>query len=79
MTDGAELIRVLAEDSALEILASTDDFEDADFGSLGQTAVLRRKLGLTELGRCSQVPRLRATMAPRLELSRVAAPQRNLP
>jgi hypothetical protein len=31
VTDGAELIRVLAEDSALEILASTDDFEDADF------------------------------------------------
>ena len=31
MTDGAELIRVLAEVSALEILASTDDFEDADF------------------------------------------------
>jgi hypothetical protein len=31
VTDEAELICVLAEDSALEILASTDDFEDTDF------------------------------------------------
>ncbi len=38
----AELIRALAEDLALEILTSytsPDDFEDADFSSLGKAAV----------------------------------------
>jgi hypothetical protein len=37
----ADLIRALAEDLALEILASynPDDFTDADFTSLGETAV----------------------------------------
>ena len=65
MTDGAELIRVLAEDSALEILASTDDFEDADFWQPRTNGrFTENSLAVTaELGRCSQVPRLRATMA----------------
>ena len=37
----AELIRALAEDLALEILASykAEDFSDADFSSLGAAAV----------------------------------------
>ena len=37
----ADLIRALAEDLALEILASynPDDFADADFTSLGEAAV----------------------------------------
>ena len=37
----ADLIRALAEDLALEILASynPDDFTDADFTSLGEAAV----------------------------------------
>jgi hypothetical protein len=37
----ADLIRALAEDLALEILASytADDFADADFTSLGEAAV----------------------------------------
>jgi hypothetical protein len=41
MTREVELIRALAEDLALEILASytADDFKDADFTSLGQAAV----------------------------------------
>ena len=41
MTQEADLIRALVEDLALEILASykADDFEDADFTSLGQAAV----------------------------------------
>jgi porphobilinogen deaminase len=42
MTQEAELIRALAEDLALEILTSytsSDDFEDADFSSLGKAAV----------------------------------------
>jgi hypothetical protein len=42
MTREAELIRALAEDLALEILASytsAEDFDDADFSSLGKAAV----------------------------------------
>ena len=42
MSEEAELIRALAEDLALEILASytsADDFDDADFSSLGKAAV----------------------------------------
>ena len=41
MTPEIELIRALAEDLALEILASytPDDFRDADFSSLGKAAV----------------------------------------
>jgi hypothetical protein len=41
MTPEAELIRALAEDLALEILASytPEDFEAADFTSLGRAAV----------------------------------------
>ena len=41
MTPEVELIRALAEDLALEILASytPDDFMDADFSSLGKAAV----------------------------------------
>jgi hypothetical protein len=41
MTPEVELIRALAEDLALEILASytPDDFRDADFSSLGKAAV----------------------------------------
>jgi len=47
MTREAELIRALAEDLALEILASykTNDFEDADFTSLGQAAVYLEEQG----------------------------------
>ena len=42
MTREAELIRALSEDLALEILTSytsAEDFEDADFSSLGKAAV----------------------------------------
>ncbi len=41
MSPEAELIRALAEDLSLEILASYtgDDFSEADFTSLGQAAV----------------------------------------
>ncbi len=41
MTPEVELIRALAEDLALEILASytSEDFEAADFTSLGKAAV----------------------------------------
>jgi hypothetical protein len=41
MTPEAELIRALAEDLALEILASytPEDFKEADFTSLGKAAV----------------------------------------
>jgi hypothetical protein len=41
MTPEAELIRALAEDLALEILASytPEDFASADFSSLGKAAV----------------------------------------
>jgi hypothetical protein len=41
MTPEAELIRALAEDLALEILASytPEDFEAADFTSLGKATV----------------------------------------
>ena len=41
MTPEAELIRALAEDLALEILASYtfEDFENADFTSLGKAAI----------------------------------------
>jgi hypothetical protein len=41
MTPEAELIRALAEDLALEILASytPEDFENADFTSLGKAAI----------------------------------------
>ena len=41
MTPEAELIRALAEDLSLEVLASytPEDFESADFSSLGRTAV----------------------------------------
>jgi hypothetical protein len=41
MTPEVELIRALAEDLALEILASytPEDFEQADFTSLGKAAV----------------------------------------
>ena len=41
MSPEAELIRALAEDLAVEILASYtgDDFSEADFSSLGKAAV----------------------------------------
>jgi hypothetical protein len=42
MTQETDLIRALAEDLALEILASytsAEDFEGADFSSLGRAAV----------------------------------------
>ena len=41
MTREAELIRACVEDLALEILTSytDEDFEDADFSSLGNAAV----------------------------------------
>jgi hypothetical protein len=41
MTPEAELIRALAEDLALEVLASysPEDFEAADFTSVGKAAV----------------------------------------
>ena len=45
MSEEAELIRALAEDLALEILASytsADDFDDADFSSLGKAAFISR-------------------------------------
>ena len=48
MTQEAELIRALAEDLALEILASytsANDFEDADFNSLGKAAVYLEEHG----------------------------------
>ncbi len=47
MTQEAELIRALAEDLALEILASytADDFEGADFTSLGRAAVYLEQHG----------------------------------
>jgi hypothetical protein len=47
----AELIRALAEDLALEILTSytEEDFEDADFTSLGNAAVYLEEHG-TEPG-----------------------------
>ncbi len=47
MTHEAELIRALAEDLALEILASytADDFRDADFTSLGHAAVYLEQHG----------------------------------
>jgi hypothetical protein len=48
MTPEADLIRALAEDLALEILASytsADDFEDADFSSLGKAAVYLEEHG----------------------------------
>ena len=42
-----ELVRALAEDLALEILASytADDFKDADFTSLGNAAVYLQEHG----------------------------------
>src|SRR5215218_1796214 len=47
MTKEAELIRALAEDLALEILTSytADDFQDADFTSLGDAAVYLEQHG----------------------------------
>jgi hypothetical protein len=44
MSPEAELIRALAEDFALEVLASygPDDFADADFSSLGQAVLYLR-------------------------------------
>ena len=48
MTHEAELIRALAEDLALEILTSytsPEDFEDADFSSLGRAAVYLEEQG----------------------------------
>ena len=47
MTREAELIRALAEDLALEILTSytAEDFEDADFSSLGNAAVYLQEHG----------------------------------
>ena len=47
MTREAELIRSLAEDLALEILASYtgEDFNDADFTSLGNAAVYLEEHG----------------------------------
>lgn len=48
MTREAELIRALAEDLALEILTSytsPEDFEDADFSSLGKAAVYLEEHG----------------------------------
>ena len=43
MTPEMELIRALAEDLAVEVSASygPDDFEAADFSSLGRAAVYR--------------------------------------
>ena len=43
----ADLIRALAEDLALEILTSytAEDFEDADFSSLGNAAVYLQEHG----------------------------------
>ena len=47
MAREAELIRALAEDLALEILTSytAQDFEDADFSSLGNAAVYLQEHG----------------------------------
>lgn len=47
MTSEAELIRALAEDLAIEILAAytTEDFESADFTSLGQAFLYLRVHG----------------------------------
>ena len=47
MTPEAKLIRALAEDFALEVLASyaADDFADADFSSLGEAVVYLREHG----------------------------------
>jgi hypothetical protein len=48
MTRELELIRALAEDLALEILASytaPDSFKDADFSSLGKAAVYLEEHG----------------------------------
>ena len=47
MTREADLIRALAEDLALEILTSytAQDFEDADFSSLGNAAVYLQEHG----------------------------------
>ena len=47
MTREADLIRALAEDLALEILTSytAEDFEDADFSSLGNAAVYLQEHG----------------------------------
>jgi hypothetical protein len=47
MTREAELIRALAEDLAVEILASytADDFRDADFTTLGLAAVYLEEHG----------------------------------
>jgi hypothetical protein len=48
MTREAELIRALAEDLALEILTSymsAEDFEDADFSSLGKAVVYLEEQG----------------------------------
>jgi hypothetical protein len=48
MTREAELIRALAEDLALEILVSyttNDDFQDADFSTLGKAAVYLEEHG----------------------------------
>ena len=47
MTREAELIRSLAEDLAIEILASYtgEDFKDADFSSLGNAAVYLEEQG----------------------------------
>ncbi len=44
MSPEANLIRALAEDFALEVLASydADDFAEADFSSLGQAVVYLR-------------------------------------
>ena len=44
MSPEAKLIRALAEDFALEVLASygADDFAEADFSSLGQAVVYLR-------------------------------------
>ena len=44
MSPEAKLIRALAEDFALEVLASygPDDFAEADFSSLGQAVVYLR-------------------------------------
>ena len=44
----AELIRALAEDLALEVLTSytsAEDFEDADFSSLGKAAIYLEEQG----------------------------------
>ena len=47
MSPEAELIRALAEDLSLEILASYtgDDFSEADFTSLGQAAIYLAEQG----------------------------------